>query len=110
MASHDTFVLGASAGGVEALRTVVSALPADLPASLFVVLHVSPRAPSMLPEILSRSGALPAAHPRDREAIERGRIYVAPPDHHLLVKAGHVRVVRGPAENRNQTSRRCPPT
>src|SRR4051812_1032193 len=97
---HDIVVVGASAGGVEALIQIVRALPADLPAALFVVMHVPPDGESALPTILTRAGSLPATHPKDGEPIEHGRIYVAPPDHHLLVEAGLVRVVRGPRENR----------
>jgi two-component system, chemotaxis family, protein-glutamate methylesterase/glutaminase len=100
MPGHDIIVIGASAGGVEALIAVVGALPCDLPAALFVVLHVPPDGTSVLPRILTSAGRLPAAHPRDGDPIEHGRIYVAPPDHHLLVEPGCVRVVRGPRENR----------
>lgn len=99
MPGHDIIVIGASAGGVEALRGLVSGLPADLPAAVFVVVHIPPDSTSVLPQILARAGPLPAAHARDRWRIEHGRVYVAPPDHHLLVKRGHVRVVRGPREN-----------
>jgi two-component system, chemotaxis family, protein-glutamate methylesterase/glutaminase len=100
MPGHDIVVVGASAGGVEALMTLARALPADLPAALFVVLHLPPDGESALPHILTRAGALPAVHPADGERIARRRIYVAPPDHHLLVERGRVRVVRGPRENR----------
>lgn len=102
MSGHDIVVIGASAGGVEALMTLVRALPADLPAAVFVVLHLPPDGESALPQILSRAGALPAAHSEDGEQIMRGRIYVAPPDHHLLVEQGFVRVMRGPRENRSR--------
>ena len=102
MSGHDVIVIGASAGGVEALATLVSALPADLPAAVFVVLHIPAQSPSLLPEILSRSGALRAIHPADNAVIQHGCIYVALPDHHLLVEEGHVRVVRGPKENRHR--------
>src|SRR5215467_8021157 len=80
MQGHDIIVIGASAGGVEALRTLVHPLPRDFPASLFVVLHVPPDSTSMLPQILSHAGDLPAAHAMDGEMIASGRIYVAPPD------------------------------
>ncbi len=100
MPGHDIVVIGASAGGVEALLTLVKTLPRDLPAALFVVLHVPPDGTSALPNILAAAGALPAAHPRDGEPIEHGRIYVAPPDYHLLIEPGHVRLSRGPRENR----------
>jgi two-component system, chemotaxis family, protein-glutamate methylesterase/glutaminase len=69
---------------------------------MFLVLHIPAHSPSLLPEILSRSGLLPASHPTHGEAIEQGRIYVAPPDHHLLVEEGAVLVVRGPKENRHR--------
>jgi two-component system chemotaxis response regulator CheB len=92
-------VVGASAGGVEALTQLVAALPADFPASLFIVLHVSPHSATVLPQILSRRGALPALHPRDKEPIRTGTIYVAPPDRHLVLRRGHVRLTRGPSEN-----------
>ena len=102
MPGHDIIVVGASAGGVEALMAVVRKLPPDLPAAVFVVLHIPADSPSLLPDILSRSGPLVASHPQDNEKIEHGRIYVAPPDHHLLIERGHVRVVRGPKENRHR--------
>ena len=96
---HDIIVIGASAGGVEGVVEISRALPADLPASIFVVLHIPPTARSLLPEILSRTGKLPAGHVRDGQPIERSSIYVAPPDHHLLIKDGQMRTVRGPKEN-----------
>jgi two-component system chemotaxis response regulator CheB len=99
MPARDIVVVGASAGGVEALTRLVKELPADLPASLFVVLHLPPDAHSVLPDILNRCGALRAGHPRDGETIVPGRIYVAPPDRHLLLHRGNVRVIRGPREN-----------
>jgi len=92
-------VLGASAGGVEALSTVVGGLPADLPAALVVVLHVAPTHPSRLPEILSRAGTLPAMHAINGDELVDGRVYVAPPDRHVLVDRSRLRVVRGPREN-----------
>src|SRR5262249_33909123 len=91
-------VVGASAGGVEALRTLVRDLDSGVGAPVLVVLHVPP-GESALPNILARAGALPVAHARDREALVNDRVYVAPPDRHLLVEDGHVRVVRGPQEN-----------
>jgi two-component system chemotaxis response regulator CheB len=99
---HDIIVLGASTGGVEALMAIARDLPADLSAAVFVVLHLSPQSPSHLPEILNRHGRLLALHPQDGEPIHRGRIYVAPPDFHLLVEPGRVRVLRGPRENRHR--------
>ncbi len=88
MVGHDIVVIGASAGGVETLITLVKGLPKDLPAALFVVLHVPAYGTSVLPDILGRQGRLPAMHPVDGQAIEPGRIYVAPPDQHLMVYQG----------------------
>jgi two-component system chemotaxis response regulator CheB len=94
--------VGASAGGVEALQTLVRGLPADVPAAVFVVLHMSADAPSMLPQILNRAGPLPVAAAVDNEPIAPGRVYVAVPDHHLLIERGRVCLVRGPKENRSR--------
>jgi len=102
--SHHIIVIGASAGGVETLIEVVARLPEELPAPVFVVLHIPPFVASSLPEILSRSGPLPAVHPNDGEVINAGVIYIAPPDHHLLVENGSVAVKKGPKENRFRPS------
>ena len=84
-------VLGASAGGLDPLRRLVAALPAGLPAALFVVVHVPATAPSALARLLDRAGPLPA-HPADDMApIQPGTVTTARPDHHLLVKRSHVR-------------------
>lgn len=99
MPGRDIIVVGASAGGVEALATLARGLPADISAAIFVVLHIAPHGTSVLPRIISRAGPLPATHAWDGEPIRSGRIYVAPPDRHLLLKSGHVRVARGPTEN-----------
>jgi two-component system chemotaxis response regulator CheB len=95
---HDVIVIGASAGGVEAISRVVSDLPRDLQASVMVVLHIS-RGRSFLPEILTRAGRLPASHPEDGQTLEYGRIYVAPPDHHMIVESGKVRIAHSASEN-----------
>lgn len=100
MPGHDIIVVGTSAGGVEALQTLVHALPANIPAAIFVVVHIPAESRSLLPKILSRAGPLPASHPKDGTEIEHRCIYIAPPDQHLLVEKGVVRVVRGPKENR----------
>lgn len=96
--------MGASAGGVDALSTVVSGLPADLGAAVLVVLHVAPNGCSVLPQILARAGALPALHATDGQAIEAGTISIAPPDVHLLVDDGHLRLDHGPMENMSRPS------
>jgi two-component system, chemotaxis family, protein-glutamate methylesterase/glutaminase len=99
MPDHGIVVVGASAGGVEALADLATSLPDDLQAAVFVVLHLPATGTSALPEILGRRGPLPAAHVKDGEPTRPGRIYVAPPDHHVLLRAGHVHLSRGPREN-----------
>ncbi len=101
---HDIIAVGASAGGVEALRRLSAGLSPRLPAAVLVVQHVSPRARSVLPELLARSGPLPVAHALDGEPIRPGRTYVAPPDRHLLVAPDgrHLLLRRGPLENRTR--------
>jgi two-component system chemotaxis response regulator CheB len=99
---RDLIVIGASAGGVEALQRLIADLPADLPAAVCIVLHLSPEAPSLLPRILRRNSKLPVLHPIDGEPLVAGRVYVATPDHHLLVEDGHLMVTRGPRENRHR--------
>jgi two-component system chemotaxis response regulator CheB len=99
MAGRDIVVVGGSAGSIEVLADFVGGLPPDFPGSIFVVVHFPGSVRSTLPHILNRSGALPARHPPDGESIEPGRIYVAPPDCHLHVSDGHVRLTRGPKEN-----------
>jgi two-component system, chemotaxis family, protein-glutamate methylesterase/glutaminase len=102
MFGHDIIVIGASAGGVEALSQLVAGLPRDLAAAIFVVIHISPHGKSVLPSILNRQGKLPASHAIDGEAIAQGHIYIAPPDYHLLVKPGYIRLVKGPRENNSR--------
>jgi two-component system chemotaxis response regulator CheB len=96
---RDIIVIGASAGGVHSLCGVIECLPPDIPAAIFVVLHLAPHGRSALPAILGRSGFLPAAHPEPGEAIEPGRIYVAPPDHHLAIEGDRVILSRNASEN-----------
>ncbi|HEX8906957.1 MAG TPA: chemotaxis protein CheB [Longimicrobiaceae bacterium] len=103
METRKIVVMGASAGGVEALRHIASQLPADFPASLFAVVHFPSYVTSSLPEILNRAGPLEARHPENGEGIRRGTIYLAPPDHHLLIdRGGTIRLSRGPRENRHR--------
>lgn len=97
--NRDVIVVGASAGSLDVLFELVGELPADLPASLFVVVHTVADRVSPLPELLSRRSALPALHPLHEQKIELGHIYVAPPDNHLLLRNGTMQVVRGPKEN-----------
>ncbi len=102
MAKRDIVVIGASAGGTEALTELVHGLPADFPAAIFVVVHFPASASSVLPRILSRAGSLPAVHPDDGDAFRPGRIYVARPDCHLMVRDGRLSVRKGPRENNSR--------
>jgi two-component system chemotaxis response regulator CheB len=99
---HDIVVIGASAGGVEALTTIARQLSPSLKASVFVVVHVSPDSAGLLPAILNRTSPVPARQAEDGAAIEPGNIYVAPPDRHLMLEPGEVRVTRGPRHNRHR--------
>jgi two-component system, chemotaxis family, protein-glutamate methylesterase/glutaminase len=92
-------VVGASAGGVEALGALVSQLPRDFSAAILVVLHVPANAVSVLPGILRRAGNLPAVHAATREPLREGMIYIAPPDRHMMVRRGSVVTTFGPREN-----------
>jgi two-component system chemotaxis response regulator CheB len=94
-----TVAVGASAGGIEALRNLVAQLPSDFPAAVLVVLHLPPKGTSVLPQILARAGALPAVTAEDGAALEGGRVFVAPPDCHLLVDDGHLRLDHGARTN-----------
>ncbi|MCA1617842.1 MAG: chemotaxis protein CheB [Acidobacteria bacterium] len=100
MPGRDIVVVGTSAGGVEALRELVGGLPADFPGSVFIVMHTAPDSPGVLAQILARAGKLPAAAASNRERVRPGRVYVAPPDMHLLLEPGLMRLTRGPKENR----------
>src|SRR3954462_13521951 len=102
MANRDIIVVGASAGGVEAVARLVGSFAPDLNASVFITIHFPPQGISVLPQILTRAGALPADHPQDGDRIQPGRIYVAPPDRHLLIHRGIIRLLRGPTENGNR--------
>ena len=95
---RDVIVMGASAGGIEPIRQILAALPKDLPASVLLVVHLAPDHPSHLPEILQST--MPASHPEDGEYIRHGRVYVAPPDRHLLLEGQTISVVVAPRENR----------
>jgi two-component system chemotaxis response regulator CheB len=99
-AARHVVVVGASAGGVEALRDFVGGLPADLPAAVLVVTHLPEVGTSSLPEILRRCGPLPAAAARQGEQLRAGCIYVAVHDRHLLVKGDRVLLSGAPKQNR----------
>jgi two-component system chemotaxis response regulator CheB len=102
MGKRDIVVIGASAGGVQALMRVVSTLPPGFPASVFVVVHTSPSGPGMLDKILNRVDGHRARYARDGMKIEGNAIYIAPPDRHLLVEDGTIHINSGPKQNRSR--------
>ena len=97
--ARDLVVIGASAGGVDALKRLVSGLPDDLPAAVCIVLHLAPGSPSALAGILHRAGPLPCRFAELDQPLHLGEVIVAPPDHHLVVEDGRVHVTVGPREN-----------
>lgn len=99
-ASFPIIVIGASAGGMEAIRELVSYLPPDIGAAICIVWHMSPDVRGILPDVLNRANTIYAAHAYDGEPLMKNRIYVAPPDHHLLIEGNYLRTSRGPKENR----------
>lgn len=104
MARHtkDIVVIGASAGGLGPLQRLLSELPSDFPAAVFVVFHIPATRISHLPEILGRAGPLPVSHPTDGSRIRQGHVYVAPPNQHLLINDDHIELSPGPKENRSR--------
>ena len=100
MNNHHVIAIGTSAGGITALKTLISQLPHNLNASIHIVQHLSGEAASNLPALLNKVSKLRVAFAQDREAIEVGRIYLAPPDFHLMLESDRVRVIKGPRENR----------
>ena len=100
MSSQRIVVIGASSGGIEALRTLVGGLPRDFAAPICIVVHTSAESPGLLHKILGTFGALEATSASTGMKLEAGHIYVAPPDHHLLIEPGGLCLGRGPKENR----------
>lgn len=96
----DIIVIGASAGGIEPIRTILRGLPANFAGSIFIVVHTSPNSPGVLQAIFDKAGPLPASAVEDGGRIAPGRVYVAPPDRHLIVEPGRMCLARGPKENR----------
>jgi two-component system chemotaxis response regulator CheB len=96
---RDVVVVGASAGGVEALKELVSGLPAEFPAAVLVVLHMASSGTSVLPQILGRHSDVEVGFALDGEQLRRGQVYVAPPDQHMLVHGSRLRLTHGPREN-----------
>ncbi|HUR22060.1 MAG TPA: chemotaxis protein CheB, partial [Vicinamibacterales bacterium] len=95
-------VVGASAGGTEALRVLLSGVPDNLPAAVLVVVHRSPQSPRVLEDLLASVSALPMPEPVDGAPIQAGHAYVAPADRHLMIESGRIRLSRGPKENHSR--------
>lgn len=102
MPTHDVIVIGTSAGGLAALQELVRELPRDLPAAILIVQHTAPLTPSILPSVLAQGSELKVGLAEDQSEIHHGRIYIAPPDCHLLILDGHLRLSHGPKENLNR--------
>jgi two-component system chemotaxis response regulator CheB len=96
--------IGASAGGVQALMTLLQQLPDTLEAAVFVVLHIPAHTPSQLPAVLQRATRMPVAFGKDGEEIRAGRVYLAQADRHLMIDGNKIRVTRGPKESRARPS------
>ena len=95
-------VIGGSQGAIDALLKIVPDIPADIAAAILVVIHIPTEATSYLPNMLTRAGNVRVAHAVDREPLRAGEIYVAPPNYHLTVEDGEIRVLKGPRENRHR--------
>ena len=101
MSAHRMIVIGASAGGIEALQQLVSGLPRDLGAAVLVVVHTSAQN-GYLADVLARQTPLNTVKARHDMPISSGRMYIAPPDHHLTVEDSRVVLTRGPKVNRHR--------
>jgi len=104
MRGHGIVVIGTSAGGVAALQEIFRGLPRELPASIFVVMHMSPHAQSFLPKVVGRPGGMPTRLVHRSTKFEPGHVYIAPPDHHLILTRTEAQVNRGPRENWHRPS------
>ena len=104
MANRDIVAIGTSAGGVHALRFIISELPGGFPAALLVVTHLPPKLPSSLDSILNQSGAMKASFAQNGEEARHGHIYLARPDRHLLYDGMLLQLGTGARENFSRPS------
>jgi len=100
--ARDIVVIGASAGGLEAIKVLVTALPSTFSGSVFIVIHLAAGAQSTAAKILDRASDIEVTAPADNTPIVPGRVYVSSPDRHMLLESGRIRIVRGPKENRHR--------
>jgi two-component system, chemotaxis family, protein-glutamate methylesterase/glutaminase len=100
MEKRNIIVIGASAGGFNAIKLLMKGLPSNLEASIFIVWHMASNVTGILPKVINNEKTITAVHPEDNEKIAVGRVYVAPPDHHMIIDGTHIRLTRGPKENR----------
>jgi two-component system chemotaxis response regulator CheB len=99
MSNRDIIVIGGSSGATGPLKAILGAFPADLPAAVFIVLHMPARSVGILSIVASAAGRLPVKQAADGMAIEPGTVYIAAPDHHLILVDGYMKLGRGPREN-----------
>ncbi|MGL3108876.1 chemotaxis protein CheB [Bradyrhizobium sp. BR 1432] len=99
MSNRDIIVIGGSAGATQPLKQILGRLPADLPAAIFVVLHIPAQGIGILSTVANNAGPLPVRQAKNGMKIEPGQIYLAAPDHHLLLSGDHIFLGRGPREN-----------
>ena len=104
MAHRDVLAIGTSAGGVAALTFLAKRFPRDFPAAVLVTIHLPSHVRSPLDDLLSASGPLPAQFARDGDLVRKARIYIAPPNRHLLLDGEHVSLGEGPRENNARPS------
>lgn len=104
MTHRDIITIGGSAGSIESLKRIVAQLPLSLHAAIFVVIHRGSLEKSWLAQVINRASQFPADEAADGERIEQGRIYLAPPDYHLLVAEDHIHLTRGPKEGLHRPS------
>lgn len=104
MIARDRIVIGASAGGIIALKQLVANLPADLHAAIFISLHMVERGEMLLPQILEAAGPLRCSMAAEGMPIEDGHIYIAPPDFHLVLSPETIHLSHGPKEGLQRPS------
>lgn len=102
--NHDIVVVGGSAGGIEAVQQLLRPLPRDVPAAVVVVLHTGLDSPRVLDRIIGRSTELDCVYAEHGMEIQKGRVHIAPPDYHLILRGGRFELVHGPTENRARPS------